>query len=1154
MKYLQALLLFAILCLTASTGLAQSVTTTSTISTYAGGTRGAYGDGGPAATAQLLVPQGMAFDSAGNLYVADMGHYLVRKITPAGVISTVAGNGEEGYSGDGGAATSATFGAPVGVAVDTNGNLYISDRAHHVIRKVTSAGIISTFAGTGTAGFSGDGGPASSATLNGSGPFNLALDSGGNLYVADVINRRVRKITPAGVISTVAGTGTAGTTGNGGLATAATFQAPGGIAFDSVGQMHVVDSGSNNIRRISTGGTISAFAGAGGAATFSGDGGQATSARFAGPSGITFDSSGSLYVCDNTSSRVRKITTAGVISTVLGTGTMPSGGDGGQATLAQIGRCNGLAFDSGGNLYISDQANNNIRKVTLAGVVSTIAWGYGGDGGAATSAILQTPAGMALDSSGTLYFAEQENHRVRRITAAGVISTFAGTGTGGNSGDGGQATSAMLAEPSTVALDLSGNLLITDQSAHVIRRVTPAGVISTIAGTGNSPGFSGDGGPATSAQLNGPLFVTVDAAGNIYISEPEGYRIRKITPAGTISTFAGTGSSGSTGDGGAATSAQLLPFGLAVDSSGSLYVSDPLNNNIRKITSSGTISTILGTGSSNSSIQLNEPLGLAMDSAGNLFIGDRGNRRVLKRTASGTVTTVAGSGTRGSGGDGGSAASAQFDYPAGIAVSASGDLYIADIGNHNIRKITFTQQGSFAITDRGGTSVSSTGAGSNVVAGYGTIAPAAGSTTPSGLAIFGYRQNGVLVSEAGVPASTVLQFGRIFAEVNGPVNTGLAIANPNGTDATISFYFTDANGNNFGAGSTTISAYNQMARFLDQAPFSGGSSVSGTFSFTSSIPVAVIALRGFTNERGEFLITTLPLADLSATVSTSAYVFPHFAEGGGWTTQIVLVNAGDSALTGSVQFRDAQGAVNPVNVAGTTSDAFSYSIPARSSLRLQTAGTATETLSGFVRVVPSGGTAAPSGLAIFSYRLNGVTVAEAGVPAAAAGSAFRFYAETLGNFGSVGSIQTGLAVANLSTSATTVTVELTRLDGTSTGLTGTLSVPASGKAATFLNQITGLETLQSPFQGVMRVSSSASITVTGLRGRYNERGDFLITTTPPVDESAATTTSSRFFPQIADSGGYTTQFIMFSGQSGQSSSATMSLRSSTGGAMDVGTQ
>ena len=791
------------------------------------------------------------------------------------------------------------------------------------------------------------------------------------------------------------------------------------------------------------------------------------------------------------------------------------------------------------------------------GIITTVAGnggsGFSGETGDATSAGLVLPYSVAVDSIGNLWIADAGSNRVRKVTIDGIIATFAGGGTEGFGGDGGSATDAQLLLPVGIALDGAGNLLIADSNNNRVRRVTPAGIISTVAGNG-AAGFGGDGGTAVAAQLFLPYGVAMDVAGNLFIADTANNRVRKVTPDGIISIVAGNGTEGSFGDGGLATFAELFfPAGVAVDRAGNLLIADTGNNRIRKVTPDGFITTVAGNGTAGfsgdagaaTSAQLTLPNAIAVDSAGNLFIADTGNNCIRKVTPAGIITTVAGNGTAGFGGDGRAATSAQLDSPSGIAIDGTGNLFIADSNNERIRKVTYVAIPTFSITDRGGTSSTSLGTVPSTLAGYGGIQPDAGSSTPSGLAIFGFRENGILVSEAGVPATPAIQSGRIYAEVNGLVDTGLAIANPNSQPATVTFYFTGSTGN-FGDGSTTIPANGQIAVFLDQPPFNGGTSLNGAFTFSSSIPVAVIALLGLTNERGEFLMTTLPVADLSAPATSATVEFPHFADGGGWTTQVVLVNPGDTPLTGIVQFRDLSGQPAAVSVSGQSSTSFAYSIPARSSQKLQTSGATGSILTGSVRVVPSTGTVSPSGLAIFSFRNSGTTVAEAGVPAVPPGTAFRLYAEASGQFGAVGSIQTGFAIANASANVTTVTLELSKLDGSSTGLTGTVSVPGNGQVATFLNQIQGFASLQTPFQGVLRVSSSASISVTGLRGRYNERRDFLITTTPATNEAAASSPSVLYFPHIVDGGGYTTQFILFSGLPRQVSSGTMQLFTQAG--------
>lgn len=467
-----------------------------------------------------------------------------------------------------------------------------------------------------------------------------------------------------------------------------------------------------------------------------------------------------------------------------------------------------------------------------------------------------------------------------------------------------------------------------------------------------------------------------------------------------------------------------------------------------------------------------------------------------------------------------------------------------------ILAVVGASQVPFAITDRGGSSTTTVGGDSNaLVVGYARVQPDAGNFAPAGMAIFSFRQGGVLVTEAAVPAGRLIQSGRIYAEVNGPVNTGLAIANPNPQPATITFYFTDASGNSSASRTTTVAANSQIAAFLNEAPFTGGATLAGSFTFSSSAPVSVIALRGFTNERSEFLITTLPVVDL-ASASTPASTLSHFADGGGWTTQIVLINPSDQAISGTVQFMGPGTPSLPaepatVSIDGRVGNSFEYTIPARGSTRLRTAGAGTGIQTGSVRIVTTN--RQPEAVAIFSFKNGGITVTEAGVPAIPSSSAFRMYVEA------GGAVQSGLAVMNLSNSPATVNFELTTLAGTSTGLTGVLTVPANGQIARFLNEIPGFAAVPLPFKGVLRASTSSAggISMVGLRGRYNERGDFLITTTSPVVESSSPPAGELVFPHFVDSGGYTTQFILFSGYAGQSSAGTIRYFSQAGQPMDV---
>ena len=437
----------------------------------------------------------------------------------AQLISTFAGNGTAGYTGDGGPATAAELKNPIGVTVDGSGNVYIVDSWNGLIRKVTTAGIISTVAGIGTIGYTGDGGPATSAKMHY--PFAVAIDGSGNMYISDQYNQVIRKVNTSGIISTIAGNDTAGYSGDGGVATSAKLNYPGGVAVDGSGNVYFSDNNNNRIRKVNTSGIISTIAG-NGTAGYSGDGSAATTAEFNSPTALAIDGSGNIFIADENNNRIRKINTSGIISTVAGNGTSGFTGDGSTATSAELSSPSGIAVDGTGNLFITDRNNYRIRKVNTSGTINTIAGtsltGYSGDGGLATSGELNSPWGVAVDGSGKVFIADAGNQRIRLVSAvplpiAGATSVCIGAAIALSDAIAGGVWSSSNTTIATVGLTSGSVFGVTAGTATISYTIGPSSSVLTV--TVNPLPATISGTPAVCAGLTSAL---IDAGGGTWSS------------------------------------------------------------------------------------------------------------------------------------------------------------------------------------------------------------------------------------------------------------------------------------------------------------------------------------------------------------------------------------------------------------------------------------------------------------------------------------------------------------------------------------------------------------------------------------------------------------------------------------------------------------
>jgi uncharacterized protein (TIGR03437 family) len=572
------------------------------------------GENVPATSSILLQAEGIAADNFGNIYISDAGSHRVRCVSPNGFIKTIAGNGTPGFSGDGGPASASQLNSPYGLAFDFAGNLYIADLGNARIRVISPNGLIRTVAGGGALPAGGKNEGSVATLLAFIAPRNIAIDGSGIVYISDFGAHRVYKMTSDGTLTTLAGTGFAGYSGDG-VASLSLLNYPTALAVDHQGIVYIADSGNHLIRRVS-GGSLTSIG------------------RAALPTGLAFDGVATLYVADRSAAQVIEI-------------PLTSG-----KTTAMNVSSTDLVYGNNGFLYAADMAV--ARRISIFGGSAVIAGGGSmaeGDSGSAISGRLNHPKGIALDPIGNLFIADHDNNRIRRVGLDGTITTFAGTGASGNSGDGGAAILATLNGPNSVRFDAFGNLYVADTGNSRIRMVTPGGIIL----------------PVVTPVLSAPMNVIFDKSQNLYIADSTA--IYQMTPAGAVSTvFSGLQS----------------PRGMAFDANGNFYFAETGTKQVWMFTPSGNHSLVAAGA-------WNAPQGVAIDAAGNILVADSGLAQVLSVNSFGQVTPVSGTGTAGFAGDGGASLLAQLNGPTDILVNSSGvsngSLYIADFGNNRIRQL-----------------------------------------------------------------------------------------------------------------------------------------------------------------------------------------------------------------------------------------------------------------------------------------------------------------------------------------------------------------------------------------------------------------------------------------------------------------------------------